>query len=135
MIAPFIGVTALAAAIQFVYYCRSALAVARNIEPSPQVMRVVGFESRNPDPADFQRLLELAHLCPEHGKDRARTRAVTIYYRVLEVVRYFSRPVMPVISAWVNREQQACSHFAALVLDRRISSGRDLFLQHSTNRL
>jgi len=134
MIAPLIGVIALAVAIQFVYYCRSVVAAARSAEPSGHVLRVAGLEDRNAGPGDFRRFLDLAYLCPENGKDAARIRIVAIYYRSLRILYGLSHPLIPIISSFAKREQQACSHFAAVILDRRISSSRDLFLQHGANR-
>lgn len=135
MIAPLISITGLAAAIQFVYYCRSALAGAQNIEPSRQVLRAAGLENRKPYGADFQRLVGLASLCPERGKDGAQMRAVAIYYRLLRALEYLSHHPTPILSIWAKREQESCAHFAAVALERRISSSRELFLQHGTNRL
>lgn len=135
MIAPLITITGLAAAIQFVYYCRSALAGVQNVEPSRQVLRAAGLDSRQPYSHDFNRLVELASLCPEHGKDGARIRAIAIYYRVLRALDYASHHLTPVLSTWAKREQASCAHFAAVALERRISSSRELFLQHGTNRL
>jgi hypothetical protein len=114
-----------------VFYCRSALAGARQAEPSSHVLRVARMENRRPDSGDFQRLLELAYLCPEHGKDQPRIRAVAAYYRVAGLLDRFSRRLLPEISSWAKREQRACSHFAAVILDRRISSSRDLFLERA----
>ncbi len=134
MIAPLIGATLLAAAIQFVFYCRSALAAARKAEPSRQVLRVAGLENRRPGSGDFQRLLELACLCPEHGKDEARIRAVASYYRAVRLLDRFFDRLLPEVSSWAKREQGACAYFAAVILDRRISSSRALFLERA-NRL
>jgi hypothetical protein len=135
MIAPLISITGLAAALQFVYYCRSALAGVRNVEPSRQVLRAAGLDSRKPYSDDFNRLVELASLCPEHGKDGALIRAVAIYYRVLRALEFASHHLAPIFSTWTIREQASCAHFAAVALERRISSSRELFLQHATNRL
>jgi hypothetical protein len=131
MIAPLIGATLLAAAIQFVFYCRSALVGAKKAQPSRHVLGVAGMENRRPGSGDFQRLLELACLCPEHGKDDARIRAVAGYYRAVRLLDRFFERLLPEISSWAKREQRACSHFAAVILDRRISSSRALFLERA----
>ena len=135
MIAPLLGAAALAAAIQFAYYCRSALVAARKTEPSLQVLRSAGLNKRSPDYADFPRFLELVSLCPEHGKDAMRIRQIAIYYRLLGVLETLCRELVPAVSSWAKREQASCAHFAAVALERRISSSRELFLQHGTNRL
>lgn len=134
MIAALIGVTLFAALIQFVYYCRSALASAKRVELSDHVLGVAGLESGGLASGDFERFFELVRLCPEQRTDRAEIRAVAAYNRLLRVLANVSRELMPAVSSWATQEQQACSHFAAVVLDRRISSSRDLFLQHAINR-
>jgi len=134
MIAALIGITSLAAAIQFVYYCRSALASARSAEPSGQVLAIVGLGSGKPNSRDFQRLVEMARLCPEQGRDAAQIRRVATYYRLLRLLAGLSRQSLPAVSSWAGREQRACSHFAVVVLDRRISSSRVLFLEHGMDR-
>jgi hypothetical protein len=134
MIAPLIAAAALAAAIQFVYYCRAALAGAKEVEPSTQVLRVAGLDGRKPDSGDFRRLLELAYLCPEHGKDAVRIRTVAIYCRALRALQRWSHRLIPELSSWAKHEQRCCAHFAAVALERRISSSRELFLQHGADR-
>jgi hypothetical protein len=133
MIAVFIGTTSLAAAIQFVYFCRSALASTRHAEPSSHVLGVVGLETGKPGSADFERFVELVRLCPELGKDATQIRGVRVYYRMLRFLALLLRGTAA--SAWARREQRACSHFAAVVLDRRISSSRSLFLERGIDRL
>jgi len=134
MIAALIGISALAAAAQFVYYCRSTLASTRNTKPSAHVLRVVGLESGRPNPGDFERFVELARLCPAQGKDATQIQGVASYYRLLRFVgRLLDRP-LPAVSSWARQEQRACSHFAAVVLDRRIASSRGLFLERAIDR-
>ena len=41
----------------------------------------------------------------------------------------------PRVSIWTEHERQGCSHFAAAVLDRCISSSRSLFTQQASDRL
>jgi hypothetical protein len=134
MIAALIGVASVAALIQFVYYCRSALASVQSVELSDHVLRVAGLRNQGLAAGDFQRFFELVQLCPEQRTDKAGIRAVAHYYRLLRTLDTAFRKLMPAVSSWAKREQQNCSHFAAVMLDRRISSSRDLFLQHAINR-
>jgi len=134
MIVALIGVASVAAVIQFVYYCRSALASVESVELSAHALGVAGLKSGRLAAGDFQRFLELVRLCPEQRAETAGIRAVAIYYRLLRVVDRASRLLAPALSAWARHEQQSCSHFAAVVLDRRISSSRDLLLQHAAVR-
>jgi len=129
MIAALISITSLAAAIQWLYYCRSAVASTKHVEPSGHVLRTI-LANGKPLASDFHRFLELARLCPGRGKDAAQIRRVATYYSLLHLLaRLFGEPI-PAVSCWARREQRACSHFAAVVLDRRISSSRDLLSQH-----
>jgi len=134
MIATLIGIPALAAAFQFVYYCRSALASTRMAEPSGQLRRAVGLENGKPNCADFERLLELVRLCPEQGKDAWPIRCVATYYGSLRLLAHLLEGPLPAAASWTRREQRACSHFAAVVLDQRIASSRDLFLERAGDR-
>jgi len=134
MIAALISITSLAAAIQWVYYCRSAVASTKHVEPSGHVLRAVGLANGKPKAGDFERFLELARLCPERGKDAAQIRRVATYYSLLRLLARFLGEPLPAVSCWARREQRACSHFAAVVLDRRISCSRDLFRQQRNDR-
>jgi len=134
MIAALISITSLAAAIQWVYYCRSAVTSTQNVQPSPHVLRALGMANGKPNGGDFERFLELARLCPERGNDAAQMRGVAIYYQLLHLLARLLGEPLPAVSCWARREQKACSHFAAIVLDRRISSSRDLFSQHRFDR-
>jgi len=134
MIAALITITSLAAATQWVFYCRSAVASTKHIEPSGHVLRALGLANGKPCAGDFERFLELVRLCPERGKDAAQIRGVATYYGLLRLLSYLLGEPLPAVSCWARREQSACSHFAAVVLDRRISSSRDLFRQHRIDR-
>ena len=134
MITALIGVASAAAVIQFVYYCRSALASVNEVELSGHALGVAGLKGGRVAPGDFQRFLELVRLCPEQRAERAGIQAVAIYYKLLRSVDRASHVLIPALSAWAKGEQQSCSHFAAVVLDRRIASSRELLLQHAADR-
>jgi hypothetical protein len=133
MISALIGVASMAAAIQFVYYCRSALSSVRNAELSGHVLGLAGVDGRIPGCADFARFSALAQVCPEHDREGSQMRAISTYYELLRALARI-RPLVPSMASWAKREQQACSHFAAVVLDRRISFSRNILLQYAPNR-
>jgi hypothetical protein len=135
MIAALIYVVSFVVLVQFfVYYCRSVLASSRKVELSARVREAAGVgDSVAAD--DFQRFLQLVRLCPENSADRAGIRAVGTYYSLLHVLARLSRAMLPSVAAWAEKEQQGCSHFAAVALDRRISFSRDLFVQQASSRL
>jgi hypothetical protein len=135
MIALLICVALLAALVQFVCHSRSALASAGKLKLSDHVLEVAGVENETLTAEDFRRFLELARLCPEHSADRTEILAVRTYYDLLRVLENASPQSIPRISLWAERERQNCSHFAAVVLDRSITSGRNLFTAHVTDGL
>lgn len=128
-----VATASVAVLIQFVYYCRSALSAARKEEPSPQILGILGFDEQNPPKSDFERFRQLARICPEQRRDGTRMRAITLYYRLLGLMVSACRAV-PAISMWAEGERQECSYFAAVVLDRRISSSREEYLQQAAYR-
>lgn len=135
MIAALIGVALLAAVTQFVYYCRSALASAKGVELSDHVAGIAGLRSAKQASCDFERFFELVQLCPAQRTDASQMRAVAVYYGLLRALERTTRGLTPAVSSWARHEQQGCTYFAAVVLDRRISSSRNLFLQQAINRL
>lgn len=130
MIAAFICALSLGILLQFlVSYCRSILAASGKIEISERVREVAGIERRSIVAGDFERFLQLVHLCPECKTDQTELRAVGVYYSLLHVLGRVSSLLVPRVAAWTEKERQHCSHFAAVALDRRISHNRGLFAQ------
>jgi hypothetical protein len=135
MIAALICVISIAAFLQFfVSYCRSVISASRGVELSERVREITGIAGGIIPADDFERLLQLVRLCPERSDDGTKIRAVDAYHNLLRAVNFAARAVMPGVVAWVERELQGCSYFAAVALDRRISSSRDLFSQQAADR-
>jgi hypothetical protein len=117
----------------FVSYCGTVLASARRVELSDRVSALADAEDRKVSADDFDRILQLVRLCPECDADRAAVRAIAIYYRALRALeRVFGRR-SPHLAAWITRDRAHCSHFAAVVLDRCISSSRRLFSEQASD--
>ncbi len=136
MIAALIFVVSIAALLQFfVSYCRSILAASRTQPLSEHAREVSGLNDAAPRAGDFQRLVQLARLCPEPGDDRNEVRFVRGYYRLLKVLRSAAGWLSPGVAAWAENERDVCAYFAAVVLDRRIAYARDLMAQQMGNRL
>ncbi|MGA3293602.1 MAG: hypothetical protein ABSE45_06420 [Candidatus Acidiferrales bacterium] len=136
MIAALIYVGSLVALIQFfLYYCRSILASSRQIELSARVREAAGVQKDGVAADDFERFVELLRLCPGNRAYQADMRAVGSYYGLLDVLGRFSRTAIPALVAWTDSERQRCSYFAAVALDRRISSSLELFVQQANGRL
>jgi hypothetical protein len=136
MIAALICAISIALLLQFfASYCRSLLASSRKIELSNRVRELTGVANGEFTPDDFRRLLQLLRLCPESGDDRTEIRAVGTYYGMLNLVGRTVQAAMPSAAAWTELERRNCSYFAAVALDRRISSSRNLFTQQLSDRL
>lgn len=134
--ATLIAAVSLAAFVQvFVSYCRSVLASARKVELSGRVAALAGVEGDSVAADDFNRVLQLVRLCPERDADRTGVRAIGIYYRVLQILSRSVGGFNPGVAIWTEHESQGCSHFAAVVLDRCISSSRSLFARQASDHL
>jgi hypothetical protein len=117
----------------FVSYCGTVLASARRVDLSDRVSALADVEGRNVAANDFDRILQFVRLCPEYDADRAAVRAITLYYRALQALEHVFGATSPDLAAWTARERANCSHFAAVVLDRSISSSRRLITQQASD--
>jgi hypothetical protein len=136
MMATLIAAVSLAALAQvYVSYCRSVLASARKVELSARVAALAAIEGESVAAGDFDRVLQLVRLCPEHDADRTAVRAIGTYYRLLQFLSRVIGAFHPGVTIWTEHESQGCSHFAAVVLDRCISSSRSLFTQQAGDHL
>ncbi len=134
--ATLIAAVSLAALVQiFVSYCGSVLASARKVELSPRVAALAGMQGDGLTADDFERVLQLVRLCPEQEADQAGIRAVGTYYRLLQMLSRVVGGLNPGVAIWTDEESKRCSHFAAVVLDRCISSSRSLFSQRVSDHL
>jgi|HubBroStandDraft_5_1064220.scaffolds.fasta_scaffold873612_1 hypothetical protein len=119
----------------FVSYCGTALSSARSEPLSERVSTLIGSRDGELAAQDFERVLQLVRLCPEHEPDRAGVRAVTIYYRALQAGGRLCGRLSPSFADWTKRECGDCTHFAAVVLGRCISSSHSLFTQQVSDHL
>lgn len=122
MIAALIYIISVAAFLQFfVSYCRSLIAASRRVELSERLREITGIADGVVPAEDFDRLLQLVHLCHESADDGTKIRAVQTYHTFLRAADYVARLLTPAAVAWVERERAGCSYFAAVALDRRIT--------------
>jgi len=114
----------------FVSYCRSVIAASTAHPLSEQVREVAGLAGRDLCGEEFIRLLQLANLCPASSGDHGAIAAVRTYFRMVTFVRLALRRVIPEsVSSWAESELSKCAHFAAVALDHRITTSRDLMAQ------
>jgi hypothetical protein len=119
----------------YVSSCRTVLTAAERVSLSDRVAALVGADDSALGAGDFHRILQLVRLCPEHGADRSGIRAVTAYYRALQLCAGLLGRFSPRLKAWSELERRHCAHFAAVVLDRSISSSCRLFTQQASDQL
>ena len=112
----------------FVFYCRSLIAVSLKQPLSPEVQEVTGIQ-RTASGEDFQRVMQLLHLCPERREDSNGIQAVGIYFRLLNFLHATIARLVPSMNAWTESERGQCIYFAAVALERRISFSCDMFAQ------
>ena len=115
--------------------CRTTLTMAARVPLSDRVTALLGADEAELSGDDFQRILQLVRMCPEHGADREGIRAVMVYYRMVQLCGGLVGKFSPRWNSWSERERGHCAHFAAGVLDRSISSSRRLTTQQASDQL
>jgi hypothetical protein len=129
MMAAIILVLSVAALLPFlVSYCRSLIAASAKHALSAEVQDVAGLANRTSG-EDFARVVQLLRLCPDRPEDRGEIRAITTYFRLLDLVRATLAKAAPALRAWTESERGQCTYFAAVTLDRRIAFSRDMLAQ------
>ena len=129
MLAALILVISVAALAQFaVWYLRAMIATVASQPLSDRFSTFFSSGGGTPGSNDFNLSCAFYRLCPEvelnapdpSTQSGARLSAVRVYYKLLVVLRGFSRVVMPALSAWAGREMETCSRYAAVLLDQRL---------------
>lgn len=127
--AAIIFVLSAAALLQFfVSYCRSLIAASIKQPLSAEVRNVTGI-AKAASGDDFNRVIQLLHLCPERPEDTGHIRAITTYFRLLNFMRSTLARMIPPLVGWTEMEKGQCAYFAAVALDRRIAFSRDMLAQ------
>jgi hypothetical protein len=112
----------------FISYCRSLLATSSAVALTQEVRDVTGIISAV-SPDDFSRVVQILQLCPDRPEERGRIRTVSLYYRLLGLLRSTIARVAPSLKSWADQERAQCGYFAAVVLGQRIAFSRDLLAQ------
>jgi hypothetical protein len=113
----------------FIHYCRAILASSRKIQLPANVCEAAGVDRDEVAPGDFEKFLELVRVCPEETAGDGSMGAVYAYYGLVRALGRASHGLVPRVESWAEKEQRDCSHFAAVMLDRRISCTRKLLAQ------
>jgi hypothetical protein len=131
MAALILAISILAMLQFFVSYCRSLIAASARRSLSLDVQDVIG-EMQTASGADYQRVMQYLHLCPERREDRGGIKAVDAYFRLLGAMEATLGKVMPSLKPWAEAERSLCAYFAAVALDRRIAYSRDMLAEQMT---
>src|SRR5258708_23347960 len=114
----------------FVAYSRSLLAAAARVTLSGRTAIDFEITDNASSGDDFPRLRALAGICQDSEGER-NLRLVQTYYRSPEIVHPLFESTAPRISTRVQNERRACTHFAAVVLEKRIGRARELWRRHT----
>ncbi len=106
------------------------MASAAQHELSEEVRDVTGIR-QVASARDYNRVVQILQLCPEHPNDRAGLGAVDLYFSCLKVGQQLFRTIFPSMNSWTEHEQASCAYYAAVALDRRIAFNRELLMQQS----
>ena len=113
---------------------RSLLDRAASIAVSAAALGALNGKYDERNPPDFRCLIQLADLCPVDNQEaRWHVRIVSYYFAFLSFVARFSSKLPIRFHGFVEKEQQACVHFAAITLDRRVNRSRLLVRSASSN--
>jgi hypothetical protein len=115
------------AVIQFlITYCRSILTAASRVELSERTLKAAGLPVPEPAEKEFERLMQLAELCPMPGKSIPETDVIVAYHNALGIVHQVAEGRSKAVERWVVRERARCTYFAAVHLDQRLAFTQDL---------
>ena len=112
----------------FVSYSRSLIAASIKHPLSAEVQDVTGIKD-SASGEDFDRVVQLLHLCPDRPEDRNGIQAIGAYFGLLGFLRSSVARLVPSLLAWTETERGQCTYFAAVTLERRIAFSRDMFAQ------
>lgn len=116
----------------FVSYSRSLIAESQTHELSEQAREICGVTAAVSGD-QFLRLQQLIALCPEPGGDSMEVRAVSLYFRMLGLMRSVLSCTIPSSAPWIEAERGGCAHAAAVALDRRIAYSRMMMAQQASH--
>jgi len=123
MIAAVLMIASLVALSQFaLYYWRAVLAGVASQALSERMVEAVGVSHESVRPADFRKLMNLHDLTPGLREHNEGLRLVRAYYSLVNALNHKLGAGLPQFAVWANREMTTCARYAAVVLDRRLTS-------------
>ena len=134
MIATLIFVISLLTLLQFfVSYSQSLIAESWSHELSEQACEISGVTAKTARADQFKRLLLLIALCPGAGGDSIQVHAVSMYFKMLGLVKVLLARTFPAAAQWIEAERGGCAYAAAVALDRRIAHNQMLTAQQASH--
>jgi hypothetical protein len=124
MIAALIVVISFGMLLQFaITSWRSVWLSLAQLRPSNYMEIATGISRETIGAAHFDILARTAeNLCPLTGAADSKLRQVRIYYRMIRGIEGACSKSAPAISDWAKKELEACSRYAAAVLDQRLNA-------------
>jgi len=120
----FLGLLCCVLSFQFlIFYCLALLAESAQVELSPTTISDFCLKEDEASGDDFARIVALARMCQETEEERS-LRFVQIYYCLLTPILQLSVASGPRLAKRVQHERRACTHFAAVILEKRIARAR-----------
>jgi len=107
----------------FIVYCRALLAESAQVELSPNTISYFCVKEDEASGDDFARIVALVRMC-QNTEEARSLRFVQIYYRLLTPILRLSVVSGPRLAKRVQHERRACTHFAAVILEKRIARAR-----------
>lgn len=103
------------------YYWRAVLAGVAALPVSDRVLAAAHVEDGRVLPEHFETLAELHDLTPDLQLNRSGLALVRIYYRLVQGLG-----MLPMLTAWSERERAICARYAAVQVDRRLQANLEL---------
>jgi hypothetical protein len=103
------------------YYWRAVLAGVAAQPVSDRVLAAAHVEDGRLLPQHFETLAELHELTPDLQPHQSGLGLVRVYYRLVQGLG-----MLPLLSAWSERERVVCTRYAAVQVDRRWRTNLEL---------
>ena len=103
------------------YYWRAVLAGVAAQPVSDRVLAAAHVEDGCLLPQHFETLAELHDLTPDLKPNQSGLGLVRVYYRLLQGLA-----ILPMLSAWSERERTICTRYAAVQVGRRLQANLEL---------
>jgi hypothetical protein len=124
MFAALICVISLAMMAQFAIFFWRANMLAIAAEPvSDALIAAQSTFSGSRDSMEFETFAEISKICPAIGLDSLRLWPARAYYQAVRLIWRCSA-ILPQGSSWARQEMAFCAQYAAVSIDRRLSSNQ-----------